>query len=332
MEIDVILPFHLENKLLYESIDSVLSSSKVELNLLLLDNRCAENFMTPLKRKLSENTTLIPSRKSGTYADALNASKKHLRSKYFALMNSDDLIASERLFKQVRKVELEGTDICITKFRKINSKKREIPSILKCPSYEDYTWKYLLIGAYGADATLLGKSSWLRNKNFRNLPNADWIFALENYPQSRISIVNEELYFYRMHKKQITRSKVYKSKNEKFLELATEAYQKEGIKKISTSMVSAIMQPYTFPKVSTSNFLEIQKTMIQLSNLFKPGSQRDTAQDLLIRRISLLILANPLLFKKITIYSKSRIIHELKMIALEVLRGRHYLRIKFWQR
>jgi hypothetical protein len=71
-----------------------------------------------------------------------------------------------------------------------------------------FDYRFLLLGAYGADATWVARASVFRAINFPDLTlGSDWCAAIENFPGLKVSGVSESLYFYRMHSDQVTADK-----------------------------------------------------------------------------------------------------------------------------
>jgi hypothetical protein len=127
---------------------------------------------------------------------------------YVALMNDDDTCALDRFTTQISSLEQNGSDLVIGKMKKFGSNRI---SINWDPNYDDYHSSMLLLGPYGANATLLANRAWISSRvNKEKFVVWDWEFALTNYPESKISGVNVVLYNYRQHHKQVTRTIAHK--------------------------------------------------------------------------------------------------------------------------
>jgi hypothetical protein len=126
-------------------------------------------------------------------------------------MNSDDLISPKRFKRQIQVLRETDSDAVVCGIQKFYNNIR-IPSLAGVPNLNVYHPMFLLLGAYGADATLLGKLEMMQKLRFiESAVTCDWLTALAEYPKFRISGFDERLYFYRYHSAQVTQNKEYKS-------------------------------------------------------------------------------------------------------------------------
>jgi len=200
-KVSVILPFHREpDSLLESAISSVKDSIGVNTELILVDDR-----INPVTKLLGFKEACNVTSGGVGYASALNLGKSLVQSDYLALMNSDDLIHPRRLITQVRLIQSTGIDVslCGTKnFGNIFAHRNVLGS---APS-TFYSKKLLLLGAYGANASLVGLTKFFENRCWDDVDMSDWKFALDNYPEEiSQSSTLELLYFYRRHSGQVTK-------------------------------------------------------------------------------------------------------------------------------
>lgn len=211
MEISVLLPFHLENDLLRDAIDSVFSSVEVDFQLILIDDcKFPSNIEHFLAERSYVNVKLVRNNGQHGYGPALLAGKEHCDGNYIALMNSDDLIDANRLEKQLCALRDTNSDICIAKMKQISKSGKTVFSILSDFQTKEFSLFYLLFGSYGANATWLMTRGWFEEKFvFDSLDLLDWRIALSAFPGSKLTYVDEHLYTYRKHDLQGTKNRNY---------------------------------------------------------------------------------------------------------------------------
>ncbi len=290
--VDVLLPFHREDQYLNDAIESLLNSEKVEINLLLLDNRLNKDFFTIKDHLVScaeeRNHTIkiINVFAPNTYAQALNDGLDHVTSDYIALMNSDDLISKERLYLQIETLEQSNSDLSICNFQKFY-KSQEISSVSGKIPYEQYSWMLLLLGAYGADATLIFTRKWQTQNNarFPESKQSDWLFALKYYPEANIATLDRKLYFYRMHEKQITRTGSPKFVPKEIVDLIQEKLRFLKIPTGNPKIISALAAPSLKKKLTDQEFKVFMEISINFLNNFSDDYQKNQIKKLLARRI-----------------------------------------------
>jgi glycosyltransferase involved in cell wall biosynthesis len=201
--IDVIFPLHREDRFLVEAIDSLYASKSVNIRLIVVDDRT--NKQKDLNKVFTKfkNYEYIISQGGVGYGECLKLASNHLTSEFTALMNSDDTIHRERLIRQTKM--LDNSEISITKMNRINENSRIIKPMLGDISGSNYNSAFLILGAYGANATwCMHRDWWLTNAFFDNEQCLDWRIALQSFPASKIAYTNEPLYNYRKHRNQVT--------------------------------------------------------------------------------------------------------------------------------
>lgn len=99
-EISVIIPTYNRGHLISETIDSVLSQSFRDLEILVIDDGSTDNTQEILK-KYSGNVTYINIKHSGLPAVVRNVGLKHARGIYIAFLDSDDIWLPEKLEKEI---------------------------------------------------------------------------------------------------------------------------------------------------------------------------------------------------------------------------------------
>jgi glycosyltransferase involved in cell wall biosynthesis len=202
MNLSVILPFHLINRLLIEAIDSCLKSMPRNSELILL-NTSQKKF----EFKSASKNIYVIDLPEFTYIQALSEGIKLAKGEFIALMNSDDLVVMTRFHKQLQIIAEEKSDLVFSGIQKFKGKNRKIYPLLGDIRGDSYRADYLLLGSYGANASWLFSASWAKKVNLfsSESDSSDWTTALRVFPESNISYTPEKLYLYRMHEGQITR-------------------------------------------------------------------------------------------------------------------------------
>jgi hypothetical protein len=199
--------------MLFEALDSIDRSKKIKPHIILIDDRKSKVTCLQLKSKLKSlsrsDFTFLKNFNHG-YGNAINLGLTKVKNPWVALMNSDDLVSENRFYEQILAIEetkLDGAICKLTKFKKF--KFIRIPSILGKISIENYNSSYLLIGAYGADATLVLKTEKFIALKFSDAELcADWITAFSSYSELRLAGVSSAEYFYRIHSRQSSNLKI----------------------------------------------------------------------------------------------------------------------------
>jgi glycosyltransferase involved in cell wall biosynthesis len=290
LDVDVIIPFHRDiDSYLLEAISSVEQSVGVNPRIILINDRPSNTNATQfLKQKGYEVLTS----NGGGYSECLNLGVQNSSSQYVAQLNSDDLHDPKRLIKQIKLMSDSNLDVSIARLKKFGNKKKHFELSGKQPSFF-YDKTLLFLGAYGANASAVFHRKFLANKLWESVDMCDWKFAFDNYP-NKIAYVDEQLYLYRMHPKQISRIMTQtpdwlkKCWRDKF----TEYLDKELV--ISQELIEAIALPGKLPILSHEDFFTMIEIFDSLNN--KNSNQNRQYQkdfrSLLVRRLVIAIAKN----------------------------------------
>jgi glycosyltransferase involved in cell wall biosynthesis len=286
--VDVILPFHQENKLLHEAINSIAKSKNVSVRLILVDSRPGNLQGQKVRIAPELNFIHINAGKKRNYPNAINVGLENLKSEFFALMNSDDLVHPERLYRQIIQLKEDKADICVCRIQKFTGKnsRNVIPPLAGNIRYNSFNYINLFIGAYGADATLLGRSDVIKKYQlkFPLVEHADWFFALANYKDLKVSVLNFTGYFYRMHGNQITRSEKYTKPNKNLILVIQQNLVSYGFNRYPMKILQAMAMPNTKPKLSTKDLKTLRKLCLEFLKNSKSRQQKREIKNLVIRR------------------------------------------------
>jgi glycosyltransferase involved in cell wall biosynthesis len=206
MDLDVLLPFHRVDNYFVEAVNSLSRSEGVSFNVILIDDRTDKSLdifqlLAPIKNKM-----LVETEGGKGYGAALEIGTKYLTSDAVALFNSDDLVSPLRFKKQL--ANLGSSNLNFTKMQRISSQNSKVTSLSGQMNSKIYNPVYLLLGAYGANASWCMRTEWWeKNSFFDDKEMLDWRIALNCFQRSNISYLPESLYFYRKHSRQVTATK-----------------------------------------------------------------------------------------------------------------------------
>jgi glycosyltransferase involved in cell wall biosynthesis len=207
MILDVLMPFHREDNLLIEAIDSLADSSFKPFRLILIDDReISQQILSFTIENKLRNLNYIYLKTEGKrgYGRALSIGTDAITAPNVCLFNSDDLVHPERFSRQLS--ALEGCDVVFSKIVKFGSRGEMPPLML--PLGNHYHPLFLLFGSYGADASWMMTTQWWRSNAFFDVEDAlDWRIALTTFKTAKWKYLPEQLYFYREHDLQITKTK-----------------------------------------------------------------------------------------------------------------------------
>ena len=206
MELDVLMPFHRNDSYLRLAVDSLASSEKINFRLIAIDDRKDQSADVSDLFYGIKDLELIKTSGGEGYGNALKIGTQLIESDACALMNSDDLVNSQRFFRQLN--SLNQVELSITKMQRINEKNKPIPNLTGNILSAKYDPILLLFGSYGADASWCMRTSWWKEHSFFDRGEClDWRIGLKVFSNTRINMINDALYFYRKHDRQVTSSK-----------------------------------------------------------------------------------------------------------------------------
>jgi hypothetical protein len=293
--VDVVVPFHKADNLLWKAISSASRSKNVSLNIIFMDDRQEigpndELVLSKISGKLEKMNITYSFNKTTMhgYANALNESKFLVKSQYVGILNSDDLISKNRFWRQAREID-QGFDLSICRLKKF-TKIFSLPPMLGSIKTV-FEPELLLLGAYGADASLFtSKHLWQTELMFTpNIEMADWEMALRCYPKFRVSYISRTLYFYRMHRRQVSRgSNIHSPLSSEFYDSWCSLAEKLKFPVLDPEQVSVVATPWSSAsRVSQEQKMEILNWLSKFQELL---DQKNLRLDLIKRRFVLLRL------------------------------------------
>ena len=207
--VEVIIPFHRIDEYLVAALDSIRLSENVDVRIVAINDTGVSVDRSQLK--LTKTDVLIETSVRG-YINALKVGVEASREKYVSFLDSDDLIHPEKLFRQVQMLRSKDLDFVSCGIQKINSRNQlsHSGSLLGVIPRTVNAKELWIIGSHGADSTILCNGDLLREHwvNHRKFEShfADFGWALSLPKHLRFGHIEENLYFYRSHSAQISKS------------------------------------------------------------------------------------------------------------------------------
>ena len=198
--VSVILPWHRPDSLLDNAIESVKNSANVRVQLILIDDR-----VEPTEDRWGAQSHLRTY--GGGYENAINCAKEFIEGDFTSLMNSDDLISPHKFRHQIDALYRDEARLNITRLTKMTERGKVKSTNNRNPRSDSPVRESLLFSSDLANATWLADSLyWKEMVNFELLGNgSDWLLAAKlSGDIEKWSYLDEGLYFYRQHPKQIT--------------------------------------------------------------------------------------------------------------------------------
>jgi glycosyltransferase involved in cell wall biosynthesis len=208
-EVDVIIPFHVINNYLLESIRSVQNSRMVRVHIIAVNDTLDE--VNPGQIGLREQDILVKSEVKG-YIGALATGVSTCNSEFIAFQDSDDFTDPERLIRQIEFLYKNKFDLVACKLIKTDKFGNIIDNAPVFGNISDSFSMRLkfILGPHGADSSILGKrwiiqKYWKIHSNFTtSFSDYGWIVKLQNF--YKVGFCKDALYYYRSHDKQMSRS------------------------------------------------------------------------------------------------------------------------------
>jgi glycosyltransferase involved in cell wall biosynthesis len=283
-QIAVVIPFRGELDHLKKAVNSVRESNFKDFRILVFD----DNDQPHGRSDFLQEDEYFSTGGIGLPA-VIEYSKSFISEEYVALLAGDDMMASSRLQLQMLAIRRENSEICLSRMRKFSAKHSNIEMLTGNPRIETFTKLWLLLGAYGADGTILMTNNFYQKRYVLDSTDSynDWALALSNYPKE-IAYVPEELVFYRQHEGQTTR----KGRND-FLESGVyEAWRMvfEDFFKSTPPLESfqIIGAPWFRSKINSKDIKQSRLFMRQILEGFRSenftSSEMNSLESLIIRR------------------------------------------------
>lgn len=153
--VSIIMPAYGSEKVIAETIDSVISQTYKNWELLITNDCSPDNLEDVVNQYLEteKRIKLLCAAKNGGPALARNHSLSHAQGDFVAFLDSDDLWASDKLEKQVKFMLDNQYTFTYTDYRRITIDGEDYPFVNECPDIIDY--RFLLTNTSIATLTVM---------------------------------------------------------------------------------------------------------------------------------------------------------------------------------
>lgn len=195
--VSIIMPSYNTAEYIAESIQSVLSQSYIDWELIVVDDCSTDNTDEVVKPYLSDERIIyLKNEMNSGAAVSRNRALREAKGKWIAFLDSDDLWTPDKLSKQINFMEEHGYSFTYTNYAEIDtdSKKNGVTvtgpkRITKCGMF-NYCWPGCLTVMYYANAVGLIQIADIKKNN-------DYAMWLKVCKKADCYLLDEELALYR---------------------------------------------------------------------------------------------------------------------------------------
>lgn len=209
---DVLVPISKFHKYFFPAIRSIRRSRDVNVRLIIVNNGIADpNSVAALKSVLANKDIYLFQPHLG-YSNAMNRifEDNIELNEFVTCVNSDDLITPWKIAEQIELMKLDGSGVSITGIQKFSGI-IPIPNRYGMPNYKYWHPSFLLLGSYGADATMLFRRDVFNQVGPRSKHThpdlVDILHAFKVLENTTISVNPRIHYFYRRNIGQMSRNR-----------------------------------------------------------------------------------------------------------------------------
>ena len=196
--VSIITPLYNSEKFIAETIESVLSQTYTNWEMLIVNDCSKDNGASIVEKysKKDKRIKLFNNKKNMGVSFTRNKAINLSQGKYIAFLDSDDLWHKEKLKKQIKMMEEKNISLSYTAYTKMNEDgslrgKIEVP--------EKVNYKKLLKGNIMGCLTVVAKKDILKDSKFKQTKQEDYILWLELLKKINFSYgLQESLAFYRV--------------------------------------------------------------------------------------------------------------------------------------
>jgi glycosyltransferase involved in cell wall biosynthesis len=229
-KISVIVPIYNVEKYLRECLDSILSQTFKNIEIICINDGSKDNSLKILNEyKYRDKRIIVINQKNKGYGAAINRGLLISRGRYIGIVEPDDYISKnmyERLFSEIKANEYDvvKANFLIIKNDKIRSnikyaQRSKIKIFRNTINYPELFFGHPSIWAaiYKKEFLLKNNIKFIKTKgaSFQDIPF--WFIVLSD--SENLKMIDDNLYFYRIHKKQ---SSSYIGKSNNFYLVFTE--------------------------------------------------------------------------------------------------------------
>jgi glycosyltransferase involved in cell wall biosynthesis len=269
-KVDIIIPFHEQTSMLNEAISSAQESSMVSVRIIAIN----DSGLAVSKSELGlREVDLLENSNIKGYQGALATGVGLSTAEFITFLDSDDILDKEKIFHQLAALETENADLATGEILRFS---RSINHTFQSPLNSNLISRMSqleksIFGSYGADSTMLFKSSklkktWGIHSSFPSrLSDFGWLLSV--LPSIKIIHCKSAVYYYRTHQSQMSRVGDLKSEWSALhplwiLNLRTFLGESSlRFPEISPSISQAIVFPTSLPKLGRTERAELTSVL-----------------------------------------------------------------------
>ena len=209
--ISIVIPVYNAEKYLSQCIESILSQTYQNIEVILVDDGSPDSSGIICDNYAKSDSRIVVIHNSnGGVSSARNSGLDKATGDYVTFVDSDDFIDANYIFALYENAIINGSDLSFCKFAKytdgkISHQKENLPSVVNLESNEskiDFSKRFFNSKEYiySSSCRILYKRSVVQNIRFNKKIRIgeDWMFLLNAiFKSSKISCINDVLYFYR---------------------------------------------------------------------------------------------------------------------------------------
>lgn len=208
--VSIIMPAYKASDYIGKSIDSVLSQTYQNWELIIADDCSPDNTREIISSYASRDKRIKPIflEKNGGPALARNAALEGAKGRWVAFLDSDDVWMSDKLSKQKSFHLRTGATLTFTQFRRVSEDGVEVGHLIEIPDTIDYE-ELLGNTAIATSTVLVDRSLLIYPIKMKKVYYDDFVCWLDLLRAGALAYgLREDLMRYRVLKKSVSRNKI----------------------------------------------------------------------------------------------------------------------------
>ena len=196
MEITIGIPFYNSSNFIAKAIQSVLNQTFEDFELIITDDGSTDDSLSIIQQYNDPRIIVLSDKENKGISHRLNQQIAHAKGKYFARMDADDLMFSERLMKEYEYVQ-QHPEIDVVGSQAIVIDDEDHIIGLRKP--KNFSWLTTLQNPIFIHPTVMGKTTWFRKYGYIDTLKGveDYDLWVRSFHHSKFHILDEPLLFYR---------------------------------------------------------------------------------------------------------------------------------------
>jgi glycosyltransferase involved in cell wall biosynthesis len=216
--VTTIIPCYNQGQFLQETLESVYHQTYTDWECIIVNDGSHDSTEEIALDWCKKDSRFIYFKKeNGGLSSARNAGLQLSKGVYIQFLDSDDLLAPDKLFFSVKLFDADTTlDVVITDYNMLDIKNSQIKPPIYNISNVHFNFD-TIVNQWDIDFTIpihcaLFKKSSMGNLQFNEILKAkeDWLFWIQFFKKSdNVTFINQQLVSYRLHEKSMTHSASY---------------------------------------------------------------------------------------------------------------------------